>query len=452
MELNTGINPIPTPPKVLRAKTPIAVPKVAADPFVAERDAAKKERDTALAEQTALLKAQGEKEDTLFAQESARMDKTDADLAAARAAAPKPPAEVFQHVQKNMSDLSGMLLVLSALGGALTKQPFTAALNNMSAAINGFVKGDQESFANEYQQFQENFKRGQEAHKEYMDDLKWIDEQHKNDHQRWLEAYQHMQLEHGNLKDLGQYKIKAADETMRDIAGREQAHKTAMTLAEQHFKELQTVMLGMAKLGETKHYHDETIADRVESHAKPKGASQNASVRANQVRAGVQNSLRIMDQMEKDYGTGPTSSIFFGTHDDTATGRLTAGVAQSAMTEKQRKIDANMQGLAEEATLALTGGLRASDSFRKWVRDQLPYTPRDNKATAQERFRVLRDNLNGTSSAWAQKLAADPANFASKQDHDVYVKEVLPAHEQGGATASNIDPEVEAILKKHGVK
>jgi hypothetical protein len=130
-------------------------------------------------------------------------------------------------------------------------------------------------------------------------------------------------------------------------------------------------------------------------------------VRQGIVKAGVTNSLARLDEIEKEYGDTATSS-FFGQHADNPASRAMYGVGKSTQSAKQQKVDAAWASFIDEAIPVFTGGLRGSDSFRKFLIEQAP-GPGDKPAAQQEKRRLLRANIQGTSKAFFNKFASDPS-------------------------------------------
>ena len=73
-----------------------------------------------------------------------------------------------------MQETASMFMTLGALAGLLTRQPLTAALNNMSAAMQGVQEKDQQQFDENYKQFQDNYKRAMDRNKEYLEERRSI--------------------------------------------------------------------------------------------------------------------------------------------------------------------------------------------------------------------------------------------------------------------------------------
>ncbi len=76
----------------------------------------------------------------------------------AMASAGKPP-EAPKIDTKEMGETLSLITALAAIGGALTRQPLTAALNNFSAGVHGMVQGKQMVFQDQLKEFDANLKK-----------------------------------------------------------------------------------------------------------------------------------------------------------------------------------------------------------------------------------------------------------------------------------------------------
>lgn len=78
----------------------------------------------------------------------------------------KPTPEAPQRIeipQKEMAETLSLITALAAIGGALTRQPLTASLNNFSAAVKGYVTGNQKVFDDNLKSFEANLKQAKAA-------------------------------------------------------------------------------------------------------------------------------------------------------------------------------------------------------------------------------------------------------------------------------------------------
>lgn len=73
---------------------------------------------------------------------------------------------------KEQQEFLSSMFMFAALGGMMTRQPMTAALNSFASAMAGYRAGDAEKFQRESKVFEENLKlaisKNKQAHDEYM--------------------------------------------------------------------------------------------------------------------------------------------------------------------------------------------------------------------------------------------------------------------------------------------
>jgi hypothetical protein len=104
----------------------------------------------------------------------------DSSLAAQKKVTP-PPEMDFKPILKQMDGMTGLMLVLGALGGRNTMQPMTAALNNMAAVLTGVKEGNDEQIKAQKEQFDANYKQGMDRYKAFVEERNAIYEKHKGD-------------------------------------------------------------------------------------------------------------------------------------------------------------------------------------------------------------------------------------------------------------------------------
>lgn len=149
------------------------------------------------------------------------------------------------------------------------------------------------------------------------------------------------------------------------------------------------------------------MAGGTAKEGKGGGGNQQATVRANLVKGSATNALRLLDEVEQKFPSATTSS-YFGYHaDNPLTKGATAGAKGLTMNQKDRQIDAQWAGIIEEVGPVLSGGLRNSDAFRRFLIDQAPALG-DDKKTVASKIKILRDNVAGSSSYFFDKFAGDP--------------------------------------------
>jgi hypothetical protein len=96
------------------------------------------------------------------------------DLIAAGEKGPKKvdmPENMAKHLNpEQLSNQYSAFMALGALAGLLTRAPMTAALNNMTAAINGVQKGDLDQFDKNFKEWQTNYKVATDKNKAYLEE------------------------------------------------------------------------------------------------------------------------------------------------------------------------------------------------------------------------------------------------------------------------------------------
>lgn len=82
---------------------------------------------------------------------------------------------------KEMSETISLVTALAAIGGALTRQPLTAALNSFSAGVHGFVQGKQQVFDDNLKTFNANLKKAHDENDAVWKKYKAAQEKHGTD-------------------------------------------------------------------------------------------------------------------------------------------------------------------------------------------------------------------------------------------------------------------------------
>ena len=81
----------------------------------------------------------------------------------------KPPVDTSRHMDPHeMADAASIFMTLGALGGLFMRQPMTAALGNMTAAMNGVMEKDQQQFDESTKKFKENFDQAMKIHEQVV--------------------------------------------------------------------------------------------------------------------------------------------------------------------------------------------------------------------------------------------------------------------------------------------
>lgn len=81
------------------------------------------------------------------------------------------PENAAKHLDpKQLNDAASAFMTLGALAGLLSRQPMTAALNNMTAAMKGVQEGDAEQYDRSYKEFTTNYDKAMKTNKAMLDE------------------------------------------------------------------------------------------------------------------------------------------------------------------------------------------------------------------------------------------------------------------------------------------
>lgn len=230
---------------------PPAAPDPATDPNTQFESYVRGQLVTNAADQSALSDKLGKDLDGMRAEADKMRADQKAEIDAHMASKP-PPIESFNFQPKDVSDMAGMLMVLAALGGSLTRAPLTASLNNMAAMIKGFNEGNATAFEQSYKQFDANYKKGMEAHRAYQDELTALREKHRGDLAALTEAKRDLDLKYGKQESLLNDRGKTLMEIQKGITD----ERNAALKAQQELDRQQVMMDNFAKAVIANNYHN----------------------------------------------------------------------------------------------------------------------------------------------------------------------------------------------------
>lgn len=373
---------------------------------------------------------------------------------------------------QEMSETISLVTALAALGGALTRQPLTAALNSFSAGVHGFVQGKQQVFQDNLKSFDANLKKASAENESQWRKYQAAKEKHGADIQGLQIELQQIAAETQNPIDI-------------ELA-RQGRIVDLMKLAETRNNNYTKALEQVGKLQEQERTHREQAAARAEAAAdrrsmfeqsqagkgwqvfqnadgslvrvnattgetqpiegskglvKPKaGGSSSGSINTRNalVVGAANNAIDRMNELKQDGGGQfPTTSVMFGQHGDGVFSRSAHALGQSALSKEQQKIDAGYASLVDEAIPVFTGGLRGSDAFRRFLLGQVPQ-PGDSPETANEKMRLFEANIKGTLKTFQGAFSSNKA-----------------FHAESGGDNSLTDAEqaeLEQLRAKHGRK
>ena len=384
------------------------------------------------------LKASQERQDAAMNAQAAALAPKRAELKAKLEQTPQapelkdvnatPPKPGFD--PKEMYESLSLITALAALGGALTKQPLTAALNNFSAGVHGMVQGNEQAYQDNLKEFDANIRKAKEEN-----DTIW-------------KKYQAAKDKYGNdIQGLQNELSVIAAETQNPIAV-ELANQgrivDLMKLQETQNNNYEKVLEQVSRIKEAAARREETMAHnreieyfagrRVDQGDKRLASGGGQSNTRNKiVQAGVKNATERLKELTANFGEAPKTSIMFGQHGEGVFSRGAHAMGQASLSSEQQQIDATYQSIVDEAIPVFTGGLRGSDAFRKFLMGQLP-GPGDSDDTAAEKLRLFQANITGTSHVFGNAFQKNP----QFQDTKGAVDSSMPA--AGGDSGWSIKP------------
>lgn len=143
------------------------------------------------------------------------------------------------------------------------------------------------------------------------------------------------------------------------------------------------------------------------------GGSSKVQQRVALVTGAAKNALDRLAEIEKIYGNDYSVSPIFGEHATSPMGKVAEGATRMVMSKKQQKFDAQAGSFIDEAIPVFTGGLRGSDSFRRFLAGQLPQ-PMEDPETRKEKWRLFKANIEGMSNSFATAYGANPQYWGGK--------------------------------------
>jgi hypothetical protein len=167
-------------------------------------------------------------------------------------------------------------------------------------------------------------------------------------------------------------------------------------------------------------------------------AVQKANVRAASVAASANNSLRLLDSIQKEFGDEATTSFIFGEQPKGQIGKAVLAGEKQLVSAKAQKLDARANSFIDEAGPAFTGGLRVNSSFREFLLHQLPQYG-DPPEVAKEKWKNFKENISGASNTFKKAYSGNP-DYWSKDDKgtlvgdpDDYIKGGQPPQESSSS-------------------
>lgn len=173
----------------------------------------------------------------------------------------------------------------------------------------------------------------------------------------------------------------------------------------------------------------------------PGSGGAQATVRANLVLGAANNALDRLKEIETKY-PNENVSLLLQSHSEGLVGAGAESLYRRTQSDKQLAVDQSWRNLITEAIPVLTGGLRGSDSFRRFLIQESPLSGTSTGARTEGR-RMLKANIEGMKAIFENKPAPagfDPS-FVTKMV-DAYASD--PKYWAPGTTKEQVDATVNA--------
>lgn len=154
-------------------------------------------------------------------------------------------------------------------------------------------------------------------------------------------------------------------------------------------------------------------AKKVGTNSGQGGGTAKVQQRVALVTGAAKNALDRLGEIEKEFGNNYSVSPIFGEHATSPMGKIAEGATRMALTKKQQAFDAQAGSFIDEAIPVFTGGLRGSDSFRRFLAGQLPQ-PMEDPETRARKWKLFRQNIEGMSNSFATAYGANPQYWGGK--------------------------------------
>lgn len=118
---------------------------------------------------------------------------------------------------QQINDSLQTMFAFAAIGGAMTRQPMTAALNAFSKGIEGMVKGDQIAFQRGKDEFDRHLKSAIAKNSQAIEEYKMAREKHQGDINGMMNEWRLIAAKHQDTVALAQFESQNAKGAMQHI-------------------------------------------------------------------------------------------------------------------------------------------------------------------------------------------------------------------------------------------
>ncbi len=379
-------------------------------------------------------------------------------LAANAKGGPTPPAQTPMPTApkapeidtKEMHETLSLVTALAALGGALTRQPLTAALNSFSAGVKGYVQGKQQVFDQEIKSFHAKLEEAKSAQDAMFKEYQAAREKNKDDIQAMQNEYSLIAAKHDSGIDMQLAQLGR----LSDI---DKSHDAQS-------KNFGTVMTNVGRMVESKRAHDESHRHNLATEQQKAKASTDALAAGNFDESDVAYWAEVMQKggsLPPRLTTTPGGKKLVA---DIMKHVAKSGVSPSEMLTSQ----AELMGLkAAERTAGTRGAniemaVNEAHNMQNIVLETSEKFGRTNFMPINKALKSFEDNTGSTESrqfgaalnsfinAYARAISPSGVPTVSDKDHAREMLSTADSHEQVKAILGTLNQEMEAARKSPG--
>lgn len=224
--------------------------------------------------------------------------------------------ENFQHQglsKEQMTETMSTMFAFAAIGGAMTRQPMTAAMNSFAKGLQGLAQGDEMLFRREAQEFDRNLKVAIAKNNQAVTEYQAAMEKHKGNLSAMMTEWRLIAAKHNDTVGAAQVQAQNAQGMMKHVESLARMEQNAVKEQQRHEEMMKRmdVQAGQhaATLEETRRFHDAQIANwgnkdviaRERNNLKAKAAEQGGKPTATE-RQHYMDSNRLVKDVERVEG------------------------------------------------------------------------------------------------------------------------------------------------------
>jgi len=334
------------------------------------------------------------------------------------------------------------LMTFSLIGGALTKQPMMAAMNNMTAALKGHMEGDKQRVDKEIKDFERNYKLAEGKRKAQLEEYNLAFSKNKNDLQAQMTEIELVAKKYGD--EIGAQLAKKGDA-----------------------KELMKHFDTLARTGQ----QAKATADRIATMGKggskgdPYGYAENITTAANEAASSMKNIMGLDVESTGGFFGGKQTSSMFTAPIDTFVNKLTPESVQRYNLQSG-KLGYNLSqlmkagravGVTEVAEMNKIIQIREGDTLEtaatrlaeaRQIAERAIEVRIASPKTTPELKEILKSNLK-TINEVIPFTVDDINSFVRKKDKSKTFGEVLSDKYVQGEDTIEHPEDIQNILKKY---